>query len=277
MSIYKLNSTDLSTYGINPGRVSGSNISLSGCFDLPARLGTCYYEWDDEDGVEPFVDADDFRFSGRDLEFSGIMVSDSKKDLILQANKFKAFINSFTGLVLLETRYGSFNVYVNGVTFEMYKNVASLTIKMREPVVDLSGAIPKTGTGVYLIDGIPFQSLGLYTSDVQNRINIPELKKQNYTSYSKEGFQITKRTANGITFSGFVVGTSLPDFVTKIKSLYAVFSSPGLRTLVLLNDNMSRTVFAKDGFKVTNVIINENIVAADFSISLMVVSEVESK
>ena len=68
--MYSLNSIDLSTYLIFPGRLDG-NISVKGCFDFPARIGDCYHLWAESDEIEPYTDADDLMYGGRYYFFEG--------------------------------------------------------------------------------------------------------------------------------------------------------------------------------------------------------------
>ena len=65
---YLLNSVDLSTtYGIIASHAPESNIAMAGVFDMPQRTGTTYKDWGDADGVEPWVNAGEIMFAGREL------------------------------------------------------------------------------------------------------------------------------------------------------------------------------------------------------------------
>jgi hypothetical protein len=138
----------------------------------------------------------------------------------------------------------------------------------REPVVDLSGTLPASGTSNYTIDNIPFLSFGLYLSKAEALHDLPELKEQQFTKYGAEGYQIVKRKNNTLDFNGFIIGSSLADFQSKIQSLYKLFSSSGTRTIVL-NNETTITCFATEGFKVENVYLYSGLVIANFKMSLL--------
>ena len=54
MAEYYLNNKPLSDFGIVPSR-SNRHIALSGCFDLPKRIGDTYFDWPRENGVDQYV------------------------------------------------------------------------------------------------------------------------------------------------------------------------------------------------------------------------------
>ncbi|MEL7586665.1 MAG: hypothetical protein AAGU19_08110 [Prolixibacteraceae bacterium] len=267
MSAYKLNNVDLETYGILPGMADGS-IAVSGCFDLPARTGETYHEWDDEDGIEPYVDADEIFFAGRDLVFRGL-IREGRDEVYYQLKQLYDAIAAFTAPVAFETPYGTFDVLVSSISPTHYNGLTEIEVKFREPVVDLTGGVlPATGSGQYTIDDIPFESFGLVVGAQKDRTALPDSKTQYYTKHGSEGYQITKRKAKKLTLTGFVRGNNLVDFISKVKALYLLFSSSGLRTLNL-NNEIEIECFATNGFKVTNVYLSGSVLAS-FSIELLI-------
>ncbi|MGV8136492.1 MAG: hypothetical protein AB2L20_14885 [Mangrovibacterium sp.] len=267
---WKLNNIDLSDYGILPGRMANSHIAVSGCFDLPARIGDTYHEWDDEDGIEPYVDADELFFAGRDITFQGLIRAG--RSSYWQLKQLYDTIDTFTGPVAFETPYGTFNVLVSSITPTHYNGMTEIEMKLREPVVTLTGGVlPATGSGRYKIDGIQTEAFGLYISTQKDRTALSDSKQQYFLKHGEEGYQITKRKAKKLTLTGFVKGNSVADFISKIKGLYLLFSSEGLRTLNLHNE-IEVQAFAVDGFKVTNVLVAGDVVAS-FSIELMLTGE----
>jgi len=270
MSAYKLNNVDLETYGIIPGRIPSSHIAVSGCFDLPKRTGDTYHEWDDEDGIEPYVDEDEIFFEGRDITFMGLL--QYGRQSYWKLKQLYDAIAAFTGPVSFETPFGTFSVLVSSVTPIHYNTITEIEIKFREPVVDLTGGVlPSTGSGRYKIDGIPTTAFGLHVSTQKDRTALPEGKTQYFTKYVSEGYQVTKRQAKKLTLTGFVKGNNLSDFISKIKGLYLLFSSPGLRTLNL-NNEIEVQAFAADGFSITNVLVPGEVIAS-FSIELLISSD----
>ena len=263
---FLLNGINLSTYGIIPGHGDG-NIALSNCFDLPSRTGKTFHSWADSDSIEPYVSASDLFFAGRDIILHGSIlgtnsvINDSLKSLYTA-------IGAFTGLVTFATTYGSFSVYVKTVTPEYMHGGAKVTIIFREPVVTLTGTLPAVGSSNYTIDSIPFLSFGLYLSKTEALHDLPEMKEQNFTSYGAEGYQIAKRKNKTLDFNGFVIGTSLADFQSKVSALYKLFSSAGTRSIIL-NNEIEIDCFATEGFKIDNVILYSSGMISNFKISLM--------
>lgn len=268
---YTLDGIDLyNTYNIRAGHSPGSNIAVQGCFNMPERIGECFHNWDDEDGIEPFVLTDEIFHAGRDINFHGSIIgTNSVINTYLQS--FYAVINAATGLNIFETPYNSASGYVKSVIPEYLNGGAKVVMTFREPVVDLTGTLPASGTSNYSIDSIPFLSFGLYLSKAEALHDLPELKEQQFTKYGSEGYQIVKRKNKTLDFNGFIVGSSLADFQSKIQALYKVFSSAGTRSIVLNNEVMV-VCFAISGFTVDNIILYNTGMIAKFRISLMVIS-----
>lgn len=273
---FLLNSVDLLTYGIRAGRANGSNICLAGCFDLPARIGVTSHDWDEEDGTEPFVTADEIMFAGRDVSFYGtIFGTNTEINTYLAA--LKVSIDGLVaagGLVSFETPYCDMGIYVKNVVVERFHGAASITINFRETIVVLTGGtLPSTGANNNQIDGIPLSSFGLYLSGSKDLYDIAELKDQHFTRYGEEGAPVPapKRKSKTLSLNGFVCGTSLSDFQDKIKALYLIFSSAGTRT-IKLNNEVSVVCFATEGFRVSNVFIYNQGVIANFDMKLTIVS-----
>ena len=264
---YSLNGTNLSTYGIVPGHSSGSNIALSGCFSMPARMGQTSYEWA-ESNIEPWVDASEIYFGDRDIKFTGSIIGTNKViNDYLQA--LYDAVESFTDLVALVTPYGTFSVQVKTIEPEYLVGGCKVIITFREPVVDLTGGtIPAVGINAYTIDGIPFTGFGLYYSMGGGLRNLSDMKEQLFTKYGSEGYQMSKRKSRSFDIKGFIMGSSLADFQNKIKQLYLIFSSAGMRSIVI-NNEIKITCFAVDGFAVDNVLLYNTGMIADFRINLI--------
>lgn len=266
---YLLNGINISTYGIVAGHSGNSNIALSGCFDLPSRSGKCFHSWGDIDSVEPYVDLGNMIFNGRDLLFNGSIFGTNSVINDYLKSLYDA-IGAFTDTVTLVTSYGSFSVYIKSVTPIMFHGGAKIIIVFREPVVTLTGILPAVGASGYTIDSIPFLSFGLYLSKAEALHDLPELKEQQFTIYGSEGYQITKRQNKTLDFNGFIIGTSLADFQSKVSALYKLFSSTGTRN-IKINDEINVDCFAIEGFKIENVHFFGQVIA-NFKASLMIVN-----
>jgi len=263
---YTLNSIALSTYGITAGHALSSNVSMQGVFDMPKRTGTTFKDWDDSDSVEPWVLANEIFFAGRDIVFNG-SIQGTVSGMNGYLDSFYSAINAATGQSILVTPYNSASGYVKSVIPEYMNGGCSVVITFREPVVSLEGTLPATGSSANMIDSIPFLSFGLYLSKAEELHDLPETKKQHFTKYGSEGYQIVKRKTKNLDLKGFIIGSSLADFTTKVQALYKAFAAAGERSIVL--DATTVTCFATEGFKVDNIILYNTGMIGKFYISLM--------
>lgn len=268
---YILNSANLSTYGITPGHIPGSNIALSGCFDLPERIGTTHYIWPEDNSVEPYVASDELFFAGRDIVFNGVILGSSA----VINNYIKALydaVQAFTGLVTFATPYGSFSVQVKSITPTHHNSACSIEIMFREPVVTLTGGtLPAVGANAYTIDRIPFSSFGLYLGSKKELANLPELKPQYFTKYASEGYQITNHGNKTLSIEALLKASGLSDFQSKILSLYLLFSSAGTHN-IKINDQVNVDCFAVKGFRVEGIRLLNNAMIGVLKAELMAVN-----
>lgn len=109
------------------------------------------------------------------------------------------------------------------------------------------------------INNIQTTNYGLYVSTYLGVGSLPEGKEQFYTIFGKAGYQITKRRANTLEMRGFIIADDLADFKTKTGDLYTLFSSVGTKIINLGNGDLE--CFAKEGFKITNVIVQGKVFA----------------
>ena len=265
---YTLNSIALSTYGITAGHAPASNVSMEGVFDMPKRTGTTFKDWDDSDSVEPWVLANEIFFAGRDIVFNG-SIQGTVSGMNGYLDSFYSAINAASGLSVFTTPYNSASGYVKSVDPKYMNGGCSIELVFREPVVSLVGSSPASGSSANMIDSIPFLSFGLYLSKADALHDLPKTKEQHFTKYGEEGYQIVKRKNKTLEIKGFIVGTSLSDFTTKVQALYKVFSSAGTRSIVL-DTTTTVSCFAVEGFKVSNIILYNTGMIGKFDISLMI-------
>ena len=267
---YLLNGVNIATaYGLQVSHSPSSNVGISGAWSMPERTGDTYYAWGDSHGIEPFVAADDLFFAGRDLSLFCSIIG-SQETIRAYLSDFYTAVRALTGLVTLSCPYGDFSVLVKSVTPELLNGGARVTIVFREPVVTLTGGtLPAVATSAYTFDGIPFASFGLYLSDAKELDSLPEMKEQFFTSYATEGYQLTKREANNLELNGFIIGTSLSNFNSKILALYKLFTKAGTISVVLSGTTL--TCFAIEGFQVSDVILYSSGMVARFTIKMIIV------
>lgn len=132
--MYKLNNILLTAYGILARKAPGHNIAVSGIFDMPKRIGDTHNDWAEENGIDPYVEADDLYFGGRTITFYGYMVGD-RATVEANIQLLKTAIDAYTSLVPFETPYGTACVKVVKIDTKVYNGGATLSIEFREPVV----------------------------------------------------------------------------------------------------------------------------------------------
>lgn len=266
MAEYYINNTPISQFGIIPTKSNG-NIAISGCFDLPKRKGTTYYDWVREDSVEPYVESSDMIFDGRDISISGIIMYDSESKIQALTN----FANELPELFTLSCKWGNWNVKYKRVDVStITKSVCSVNIKLMEPSVDLSGTLPSPFENGD-IDGYRWTSFGLYLKEISNYQNIGGIKSLNVTQ--NQSSTISSRGGNEkkeIIVSGTIIANDEEQFNERIKSLYALFGGAGLRTIKYREREMK--CFCMDGFSVQNI-FSIGSVYANFSCKLIVVED----
>ena len=269
---YLLNNIDITqNYGIIPSQVDGGNIALRGCFDFPSRIGDISHEWGDENGSEIYSASGDLFWGGRDITFAGL-VTGARPDIYDALKTLYTAVSSATGLMVFSTPYGDFSVYPKIAEPTHYRDISKLRIEFREPVPVLTGGtIPATTSNPYMIDGIPMSSFGLYTSDYEGVIILPEMKEQNFTRIESEGYKITRRKAGKVEFSAWLIAANLTAFKANVKNLYALFASAGERTFTL-NNQVILVGVPVDGFKIDGIRVADGVVIGGFKCDITITS-----
>lgn len=262
----------LATYGWHPGQNDNSNIAIRGGFDMPIRKGKTFQDWGKMNGVEPYVRSDELLFAGRDINLVGTVYGPDKLNSLKKVENMIKDINAFTGLVpLVSSKFGTWNVYVNGVIDVDYfgDGYTSVKIPFREPVISLPTTLPTpVFASPYGIDNYSFKDLGLTVLSMQSGFNRPAPKSQVFTAYQNEGFQITKTAPREITIKGFINELTYTAFKSRVDKLMALFTAPGTHTISKQNDSI-RTFFIKDGFTLSEIYSNSSEIYAfiDFKIT----------
>ena len=243
---YTLDNIDLTTtYGFISGTANGSNMAVSGCWDLPKRIGKTYHEWAEGFGIEPYVLASEIRFEGRSIWLEGFIKGTDDSDA---ADKIAALIeqiNDFTGLVELDCDWGIWDVLIDGEIITAYEGDGNLKISIpfREPEPDAAAVYgtaydpsdsAETNQNEFRsangIDGVSFATLGLTVLKISDYLNRTAPKPEVFTAYQKEGFQITRSSARTIGISGAIQADDYTAFNTLLNGLKSLFSAAGLRT-----------------------------------------------
>ena len=109
---------------------------MKGLFDLPKRIGDTDYSWAEEDSLEPYVDEDEIFLAAREFEFAGLLLG-TKQQIELNLEAFKTTLAAFTNLVLLETPYGNYSVWVKSIDAKIRNGVGVIKVVFVEPEIGL--------------------------------------------------------------------------------------------------------------------------------------------
>jgi hypothetical protein len=266
--MYSINNISFNTWGVVPGRAPGSNIALSGHLDLPERTGKLFHSWGDEHGIEPYVDASEIFFSGRNLNFYGFIIG-SRYEVSLKLQELYSIFNDFTALVPFATPYGIFEVYVkDAIQVEASRLYSRLTFTFTEPTPVIPVVVP-TGTDVHLqhIDGVSFTSLGCVVKSIEDVLNRPKTKQAAFTKYGSEGYAITKQEALDVQLNLSFFADDYAAMKANIDSFAALLAAPGIRTINL--DGLEREAFAIKGLSISNIKILNGICVCDITCNLL--------
>ncbi|NJB36392.1 hypothetical protein [Croceivirga sp. JEA036] len=253
--MYSLNNISLADYGILPGRAPGSNIALEGFLDMPKRLGKTFHDWLGEEGIEPYVAADELFFDSRTLSFYGYIKGANKVDCIEKLQELYTSIARLNTLVTLGTQWGDFEVYLKDRIVVDYLKEGYAAIKMvfEQPLITIQNReLPAANSvATYNIDRIPFSAFSCFVTKLNGNYDRPELKESFYTSYNAPGYQLTQVGPLEVTMELYFTA---PDFLTlkaNIELWHQMLTAPGVRNLNI--DGTERDCFAVDGFTVNQV------------------------
>lgn len=251
---YYINGELLSSFGIIPGHAPGSNIALSGVWDMPARIGKVYHQWGDHDGVEPYLREDEIFFEGIDVKFYGYIKSSDRDEVTGILSEFYEYINQNSGKFNFSSPFGVWEVeLIDGISARYLNNgYFALTINMRLAVVPMDYPIPEPSENYIGIDGINFKQLGLWLMDSRANMELQSARENQITVYGQEKHGKLKRNLKEYSLRFLIDQPGYAAFADKINTLRAMFASPGLRTLKL-PDGTYRELFINNGFSVSSV------------------------
>lgn len=246
---YFINDIPISQWGLQAG-VIGSKLTgyaLSDVWSLPKRLGDTFYNWQGD--LEPYVDADDIHFDGRDLTLSLVCKAISAGDLHTKINAFKDALND--NFTLSHPVLGNFNVGLKDVDITVYGRVwAQLKLKLRESNPIIATGLPTPDNGNFGIDRYSWAQLGFVVKTISDRYQVPNWQPLAVTTNPmSDSWTPGYRQPATITISGTIKGATYADFKAKVDTLQALISAPDTRT-VRYFDGSVFDAFCEDGFEV---------------------------
>lgn len=255
--IYKLNNIDLAErFGFIPRQSGNTNLAISGCWDMPERIGKTFHDWEDQDGIEPYVAGPEIRWSGRDILLTGLLKGDDQADGLAKLYDLYAHISALDSVALLECELGSWNVMVNGeVKAEHISEGWYLVdIPFRQPVVYINAPVvePSDLGNELGIDSRSFADLGFIFLRLEQSYNRPAPKGLTITSWPYESERVNKIEAREIKLQGVFLSPDYSTFKNRLNGLYSLLAQPGLRSIIVDGQVLHR-VFVKDGVQVQDV------------------------
>jgi hypothetical protein len=233
--IYKLDNVNINSFGAT-AVLSGEKIAISGIFDCPKRKTPTERSWDTE--IEPFVDALDIQFEGRDLSVSFIM---------LKSGNLAAFKQAIIDCTTLSVDALEFSVICKSeVVVTEIGEYYQLAVKFWQETVNIpelttiainTGSIKIDNFNLHDNFGIHGNVVGGFRS-VGPRIEVNTTEPYTHTAY---------REFRELSINCFMVGSSFSDLYSKMTQFQALLYAQGMRTLVV--DNNSYSCYCKSGFK----------------------------
>lgn len=275
---YLINDIPLKDFGLTPGRQPNSNIAISGCWDMPSRIGKVFHDWQDENGIESYLRADEIFFGGRDISIICWISEGNRVGFVDQIQALYDYIDSLQdSLFTLSCELGSWNVQMINASSVSYLNNGwgNIQLNFREPVVEMDGVLPSDTEGGVGIDNFSFAQLGLVKTLTKDQANRPTSKHIESTSYGYERKSKVKRNMREFSIEFFLDHPTYNDFNNCINNLMYLLSKPNARTL-RLDDNTTREFFVKDGFTVSKVRKNEDRVTGFLQLNVAEIKMLES-
>jgi hypothetical protein len=244
------------SYSIGGNNFSTYDMMVSSCrgaMDMPGRLGEADRDWEDSNGVEPYVESGELKWQGREIRLN---IFYDGSDLI---SEVESFISTFKGAsITLVTSYGTFTVYLKSIeTLQIFipNEKAIIEMVFWQPAVSVpSTPTPIGGTGVRLGSYDFLQDFGLYVKSVRGLSDIPVFnpKARNYydTAEILGGYRKNRRV--NLSLNGNF--TNLATMLTKINNLHAVLRTAGVKTLYY--KGLEKSVYFADKVSVTNARLN---------------------
>ncbi len=242
--MYKINDTDITTYGILPSPSSPGDLALSGALDFPKRLGTTEYNWGNE--TEAFVDAEDIEFDGRNLTFRGFLKA---ADRITFLAKVEAFKTACIACTIFSTPLGDFPVILKDeikVTEYLNSNVAIITVEFWQENITFGSAGTSSGGIGYKLAGYNLKNdFGIV---VEKRANDLDVAKRIEVKTTGLYTQTEHRGPRDIQLNCTMISDNLTGLVTNMNKFHALLASEGMKTLAF-PDGKTHEVYIKDGFQ----------------------------
>lgn len=269
---YTLNGTNILTLGFKPGRAPNSNMAIGGFLDFPKRLEKSFHSWPDEDGVQPWLNADLMFYDGRQIDLYLVGHFANRAAALTAIDALKDLLDVNTLMELAAHNWAFDVIPSGGIEVNMRsERVYDVKATFFEPEPNLGGDIPTEpdGSNFLGIDRIHWDTLGIIPLKLTGRYGSAQWKEMNFTVYGNAGYEITKGEANERVFKGILQYDNLGQLKTGVASLYKILQQAKLLRLKLDANDESREFFNTEGFTVTNVMVESNRVTAMLEMTII--------
>jgi len=263
-----INGNNTKMYGVKVRKIKGA-------FDMPGRFGTYHRDWKDTDGVEAFVEQNDLYFKQRKITLDCILEADDIGFFQQQMGFFRELIYQ---KVSIQTPYSLHecilkdNAKVKFINDKYGNNViAEFSLVFNEISYNFGETLipdENVSNSFFWIDKIKLSRFGIVVESSDGFLDFPKMKTDNITRYLRESDRVNKRGARNISLKCSLFADNIIDLSTKFAQFNSLLAAEGLRKLMLPIEGLEKPfeVFAANGYKVTNIIQNDNQIVASFII-----------
>lgn len=237
---YSIAGNDFSTYNMTVMRCYGA-------MDFPRRSGEVEHEWNDENGVDVFVDNVDLSWSGRKITLDVLYVGTALD------NDVNNFIDTYRGADFsLVTSYGTFTVNLQQVrTKYTYKpnGDAELSLEFWQPAITIASIPTVVGGSGTSIGGYDLLAdFGMVVAKVENLSTLPGFTAKARTFGDTPVYLSGTRGIRKFVLHLYGKYSSNANMMSSVANLMAVLCSANLKTFTY--HGVSESVYFADGAQV---------------------------
>lgn len=241
--MYSINHIPIRSLGAIPC-LNKQRIALEGVFDFPKRKGETEHNWGT--GIEPFVEAEDLHFEGRNLILNAWLRGYTQPEYGRVLSDFKSACISCR---CLSTGYAEFEALLKGevkvTEYIGHDRARAVAIFWQESVVFPPLTTVPTGGSGYLIDGYNLlKDFGIRVSERKDGQNIGRrIEPETTLPYRRTEY----RDSRTVTLRCYMRGEHFGDLYDRMGQFHALCAAPGLRVL-RFPEGHTLSGYVADGF-----------------------------
>jgi len=259
--MYKINGVDLSIFGFIPIKADGSDLAITGCFDLPKRKGDVEYFWGSE--VESFLESEDIEIAENTFAISGLFKGESA-------------VNSAKDLIRLVTENKENGIDAGFLILVAAQHERIVCEKLKDSVLVKIGFVREYGLPDLVIEGTGGDGFVIDTYNLLADFGIKVLKVEEHIGVG-EAFKVDTtatyfdsryRKSKSAKCTALITANNLTNLYDCLQQFYALLYSPGIRSFI--GSSGSFSFYCKDGVQVSNVRKRNGQVFAELTIEMMI-------